>query len=118
MKNEAAFLAMALVLCNGVLWAQTEALSWVRVTERAAWKPRDSCGEMVFGGKMWLLGGWDSVYGAGLNDVWNSADGVNWTLVTPSAPWVHADIPTTLVFKDKMWIMGGWRGGRSAYASS
>ena len=93
-------------------------LSWVRVTEHAGWQPRDSSGEMVYDGKMWLLGGWFNSYGPFPNDVWSSADGSNWTRVTPQAAWVHADLPTSLVFDSKMWILGGWYGGRNPEASA
>ena len=92
---------------------------WVKVTDHAAWKPRDSSGEVVLDGKMWLLGGWFNSNGPVFpNDVWSSADGVKWTLVSPAAPWVHADLPTTLVHDNKMWIMGGWDKGRLPGASA
>jgi len=93
-------------------------LSWVKVTEHAGWKARDSAGEVTYGGKMWLLGGWFNSYGPFPNDVWCSSDGVKWTLATPQAPWVHADLPTSLVFNERMWIMGGWYGGRNPDASA
>lgn len=118
------------IVCAGSgepAWGQTGAkpesgrskgLSWVRVTEHAPWKKRDSSGEVVLNGKMWLLGGWFSSYGPFPNDVWSSADGVHWTLVSPAAGWVHADLPTTVVHDGKMWIMGGWANGRLAGASA
>ena len=87
-------------------------LSWVKVTEHAGWEPRDSAGELVYNGKMWLLGGWFNSLGPFPNDVWSSADGVHWQRVVAAAPWVHADLPTTLVYDQKMWIMAGWFKGR------
>jgi len=101
-----------------MLMAEASAPSWVRVTEHANWQPRDSCGEVVFNGKMWLLGGWFSSHKLGPRDVWCSSDGVTWRLVTPTAGWTHGDLPTTLVFDDKMWLMGGWYGGRMPVASA
>lgn len=92
--------------------------AWVRVTGHAAWKPRDSSGEVTFQGKMWLLGGWFNSHGPFPNDVWCSSDGVQWKLVAPAAPWVHADLPTTLVHDNRMWIMGGWFNGRLPGASA
>jgi len=106
------------ILAGQLFCGQGEPLAWVRVTEHADWKARDSSGEVVFGGKMWLLGGWYSSHAPCPTDVWNSADGVHWKPVTPKAPWIHADLPTTLVHKDKMWIMAGWAGGRLPGASA
>jgi len=98
--------------------AQIDAPDWEMVTQHAAWAPRDSCGEVVYGGKMWLLGGWFSSNIIGPRDVYSSADGVNWDKVTQTAGWKHGDLPTTLVFKDKMWFMGGWYAGRLPNASA
>jgi hypothetical protein len=122
MITRIASLALLLTLASGVLAAEpaepSPELSWGNVTEHAAWKPRDSAGELVFRGKMWLLGGWFNSFGPFPNDVWSSSDGKNWTLVTPHAPWLHADLPTTVAFDDKMWIMGGWYDGRNPGASA
>ena len=92
--------------------AQQQCPNWVRVTEHAAWAPRDSCGEVVHDGRMWLLGGWFDSYSLGPRDVWASADGVSWQEVTHEAGWRHGDLPTSLTFKDRMWMMGGWYAGR------
>ena len=98
---------------------QTNMLSWVKVREHDPkatdmWAPRDSAGEVVFDGKMWLIGGWPG----SMRDVWHSSDGANWTMAVKTAPWIHCDLPATVVFKDKMWMMGGWAGGRDPSATS
>lgn len=85
---------------------------WVRVTEKAEFRARDSSGEVVFRDQMWLLGGWFDSYEAPPRDVWSSADGKTWQLVEKEAPWKHSDLPMTVTFNDKMWLMGGWYNGR------
>jgi hypothetical protein len=75
----------------------------------AEWQPRDSAGEFVYKGKLWILGGWKTDPPALLRDVWNSADGVKWNLVQPKLPFDYTDLPMTIVFKDKMWVLGGNR---------
>lgn len=97
---------------------QTSAVNWVRVTEHAVWKPRDSCGEVVYKGRMWLLGGWFNSNIIGPRDVWSSENGVDWKLATQTAGWEHSDLPTTVVHDDKMWFMGGWYAGRLPGASA
>ena len=95
-----------------------EPIQWVRVAEKTAFQPRDSCGEVALGGKLWLMGGWFTSFVDTPRDVWSSSDGKEWTLVTNQAPWKHGDLPMTLAFKDRMWFMGGWHGGRLAGATA
>ena len=85
---------------------------WVKVTNQAEWRPRDSSGEVVFRDKLWILGGWFDSFSAPPRDVWSSPDGKSWTQVTDKALWKHSDLPMTTVFKDRMWLMGGWYNGR------
>ncbi|MCA9176103.1 MAG: galactose oxidase [Planctomycetales bacterium] len=89
-----------------------DAPRWERVAEHAGWSPRDSQGELVFGDKLWIFGGWQSSYEAPPRDVWSSANGKDWTLATKQAPWKHSDLPMSVTFKDRMWMMGGWYNGR------
>jgi len=35
---------------------------WIRITEKAEWRARDSSGELVFRDQMWILGGWFSSF--------------------------------------------------------
>src|SRR3990172_834721 len=85
---------------------------WVRITEQAAWQPRDSQGEVVFDDKLWIMGGWFSSTEPAPRDVWCSADGKDWRCVLPEAPWKHSDLSMALVFQGRMWMMGGWYNGR------
>jgi hypothetical protein len=84
----------------------------VKVTDRAGWRPRDSSGEVVYKGRLWLLGGWFDSFSAPPRDVWSTAEGKTWDLVTREAPWKHSDLPMTAVFNDRMWLLGGWYNGR------
>ena len=84
---------------------------WIKVTDQAEWRPRDSQGEVVYKNRMWILGGWFGNEEPCPRDVWSSSDGKIWKLVRETAPWKHGDLPMTLVFQDKMWLMGGWYNG-------
>jgi hypothetical protein len=107
-------IAMLPVILLGTIlaYAQEKAPNWVKVTDQAGWQPRDSQGEVVYNGKLWIFGGWFNSFEAPPRDVWSSPDGKTWKLVEKSAPWKHSDLPMTLVFDNKMWIMGGWFNGR------
>lgn len=110
MKN--LVLITVLVLTSGIITAQSLKPDWVLETGHAAWRERDSQGELVYNDKLWVFGGWFNSDEAPPRDVWSSADGRNWELVESSAPWIHSDLPMSITFKDKMWIMGGWYNGR------
>lgn len=107
-------LILALASCAlaaGPLHAQ-QVPDWVKVTDHAGWRPRDSQGEVVYRNKLWIFGGWFDSYAAPPRDVWSSADGALWELVQATAPWKHSDLSMSIVFDDKMWFMGGWYNGR------
>ena len=75
---------------------------WRKLTDRAPWQPRDSAGELVFDGRLWLIGG----FTPGLvKDVWSSRDGINWTRAGEiAASRSGVDIPIAFVFRDRMWV--------------
>jgi len=108
----ACLLAMVLLRGADLHAAEPPVARWVRVTERAEWQARDSQGEVVFGDRLWIFGGWFDSFQAPPRDVWSSRDGKRWELVTPNAPWKHSDLPMTLAFRDRIWLMGGWYNGR------
>jgi hypothetical protein len=112
-QNRAPILIAILAMCMlEAAMSNPEAPDWVLESEHAQWAPRDSCGEVVHDGKMWLMAGWFDSNSIGPRDVWASGDGVNWTEVTHEAGWRHGDLPTTLTFNGRMWFMGGWYKGR------
>ena len=84
-----------------------KAPDWVCVTRDAGWQPRDSSGEFVYDGHLWILGGWFTPQIPNPRDVWKSADGKHWTRTVEVAPWEHSDLSVATVFKGKMWFMGG-----------
>src|SRR5690606_32052473 len=92
---------------GGVSCKQKSTPNWVMESKKAAWQARDSQGEFVFDGNMWIMGGWFTPESPNPQDVWKSPDGKSWTRVIETAPWEHSDLPVSLVFKDKMWMMGG-----------
>ena len=52
------------------LLAADPAPNWVKVADPAGWQPRDSSGELVFRGRLWILGGWYQSFEAPPRDVW------------------------------------------------
>ncbi len=75
--------------------------TWVRVKENAPWVARDSAGELVFKGRMWLIGGYIPSL---VSDVWSSADGVSWTKEGEVPCEAGVNIPVAFVYGDRMWV--------------
>jgi hypothetical protein len=110
--------------CLGLLLAVTtiaseskaqKAPNWVKVADQAAWQARDSQGELVYQGRLWILGGWFNSYQAAPRDVWSSGDGEDWTLVQKTAPWKHSDLSMAVVYRDRIFVLGGWQKERDNY---
>jgi len=92
---------------------------WTKVADSAPFGPRDGAGGVVFGGKMWLIGGWNPLVFPlhTANDVWSSVDGVTWVQEKPNTFLNAATFPRTdwegrhfagyHAFAGKMWIVGG-----------
>ena len=90
------------IVFNPKLFRDYPGPAWKRLADKAPWLSRDSAGELVFAGRMWLIGG----FTPGLvKDVWSSRDGVDWTRVGEiAASRSGVDIPLAFVFKGKMWV--------------
>jgi hypothetical protein len=90
------------------VYSSRDGRTWVLVTPGAAWSPRGVIiGNVVYDGRMWIIGGGtydDRTY---LNDVWNSTDGATWNLVKPSAPWAGRQFHNVAVFDNKIWVIAG-----------
>ena len=105
-------LSLLFFLITISIFAQDKKADWVKVTDSAGWRPRDSQGEVVYKNQLWILGGWFDSYETPPRDVWSSPNGKNWKLVNQFAPWKHSDLAMSIAFKGKMWMMGGWYNGR------
>src|SRR5205814_2161561 len=61
---------------------------------------------VVYGGKMWLIGGHD-YNNRSKNDIWCSDNGTTWTLVTSAAAFSPRAGHSSVVIDGKMWVIGG-----------
>jgi hypothetical protein len=89
------------------------AVSWVRITDQAAFSPRDTAEDLVYKGKMWIPKpndpaekGYKTI--TTRDDVWCSPDGKDWTRVVEHAPWAPRMWTIGKVYAGCMWLIGGY----------
>lgn len=83
-----------------------DSAGWTVVTSAPGWSARSNAGCLVWGGKLWIVGGSDGK-GGGFNDVWNSSNGKDWTRVTEHADWSPRWAVAFAAFSNRLWIFGG-----------
>lgn len=98
------------------VWNSADGRNWTQVNRGAPvpWGPRVLFHTLVFGNKIWVMGGQTTPQFAPAaeqfyNDIWNSEDGIHWNRVVPEGEhWCPRGlIGGQAVFKDRMWILGG-----------
>jgi hypothetical protein len=84
------------------VWYSTNGTTWTLATAHAPWAPRAYHTSVVYGGKMWVIGGTPQC------DVWHSTNGTSWTQATASGPWRYGlSNHASVVFNGKMWVIAG-----------
>ena len=77
---------------------------WEQVTDEAAFSPRDTAEDVIFGGKMWLSNGY---YHGGVltRDLWHSTGGATWTRVSEDTP--YDGYSEMVAYDGKLWAVKG-----------
>jgi concanavalin A-like lectin/glucanase superfamily protein/galactose oxidase-like protein/Kelch motif protein len=96
------------VVAYNDVWSSADGANWQLETPAAAWSPRGLIlGNVVFRGRMWVIGGGQYDVRTFNNDVWSSADGINWKLILEQAPWSPRQFHSITVFDNKIWVLAG-----------
>ncbi|SDI50445.1 hypothetical protein SAMN05216338_102417 [Bradyrhizobium sp. Rc2d] len=99
----------------GEIWFSQDGRGWTRATAQAQWPARGGGALVAFEGRLWLLGGAQSLRSEGsrqaLNDVWFSKDGITWTQALQDAPWQPRAFHNALAHDGQLWILGGGHWG-------
>lgn len=86
------------------VWSSEDGARWQLVAADAGWSPRWDHTALVFGERLWVIGGFG--HDGYANDIWFTFDGVTWTRVTEKAPWSHWKYRTFVVFRERIWAIG------------
>lgn len=95
------------------VWQSDDGVTWEPTTPQTPWPARNLPGCVVFGDRIWLMGGCDGA--RSLADVWCSSDGRRWEQVTTDAPWGRRCAFGCVVHDDAIWVMGGLDWERKAH---
>jgi hypothetical protein len=90
------------------VWSSSNGVNWTQEAAAAAFSPRYRHAGVVFGGSMWITGGWNGA--TELNDSWHSTDGVTWTQATSSTPFSARSGHSCLSFNNLLWVIAGQKG--------
>jgi hypothetical protein len=74
---------------------------WEMLLEAAPWAPRDSAGEIVHGGRMWIIGGYTPAL---TSDVWSSDDGIGWQRAGAVPTEAGINVPAAFSLAGRMWV--------------
>lgn len=111
MGGQQVFSESGQVVAYNDVYSSTDGRHWRLETAQAPWSPRGLIlGSVVFGGRMWIIGGGTYDVRTYQNDVWSSADGVHWDRVTERAPWSGRQYHSVTVFDNKIWVVAGCAG--------
>jgi leucine-zipper-like transcriptional regulator 1 len=94
-------------------WYSTDGSTWIQATGTANWLPRSEHQSVVFGQRMWVLGGYiglKSISGrqeVAANDAWYSFDGKIWYPASRDSDWSQRSGHQVIEFNNRMWILGG-----------
>jgi|HubBroStandDraft_4_1064222.scaffolds.fasta_scaffold00054_18 hypothetical protein len=89
------------------VYSSVDGADWQLETPAAQWSPRGMImGNVVFQGRMWVIGGGLYDVRTFNSDLWNSSDGIQWTLVG-FAPWSPRQFQSIAVFDNKIWVLAG-----------
>lgn len=95
-------------------WSSADGVNWERMSEKAAWSPRNISGSVVvFKDRIWIIGGGmidgeKSGNPDSDKEIWSSDDGIDWKQAKLTAPRKLAGTP--IVFDNKLWLAGANRG--------
>ncbi|HNX16939.1 MAG TPA: hypothetical protein PKM50_01265, partial [Methanoregula sp.] len=94
-------------------WYSTNGSTWIQATGNASWLARTQHQSVIFGHRMWVIGGYiglKSMYGrqeVASNDAWYSYDGKTWYPATDDAGWSPRNGHQVVVFQGRMQVLGG-----------
>ena len=94
------------------IWRSTDGVNWTRIVANAGFSGREDHEAVVFGGKLWVMGGYDNVNAREprVSDVWTTADGEDWTLVTAMAAFGDRGLFGLATLGGSLFVFGGAAG--------
>lgn len=89
------------------VWCSVDGVHWTRVLEQAPWSTRMWFIAKEYGGRMWIVGGYDNKHAKNFGDVWYSEDGVRWQSFACATTFSPRHEPTCYVYDETLWVVAG-----------
>jgi hypothetical protein len=80
---------------------------WSKTTIPHPFPAHEMSSIVGFKGKLWIIGGYNSLSCEVFNDIWSSEDGLAWAQVVDSAEFPPRHSLCVLELKDTLWLLGG-----------
>ena len=93
------------------VWSSADGITWQQETAAAPFRARYDHTSLVFGGKMWVIGGTSKFATTAEqlnNDVWYSENGKDWYQACGTLPMGPVSNAASVVYQNRMWIIGGY----------
>jgi len=89
------------------VWCSGDGHNWTRVVEHAPWAERMWCVATVYGGKLWLIGGFSNREHVNFAEAWYTEDGVTWRDYRTDPMFSARHAVTSYVFNGSLWVVAG-----------
>lgn len=89
------------------VWCSSDGVNWTRVLEHAPWEQRQWCVGQVYGGYLFILGGFSNRRSVNFDDVWYTADGVTWQELKTEHKFTPRHEITTYDYQGRLWAVAG-----------
>jgi len=93
---------------NNTLYPENVGAIWHLATDNAAFGNLVDSGVTVHDGKLWIIGGYDTMLSSYTGNIWNSTDGIIWNLAS-AGTFSRAGM-ATISFDGQLWVVGGYDG--------
>ncbi|MBI3986398.1 MAG: hypothetical protein HY343_05735, partial [Lentisphaerae bacterium] len=101
------------VSTNDVWVSDTAGSTWSKINN-APWSKRNQFGSLIHDGKLWVMGGNNSISATLTNDVWWTSDLTNWVQATTTAGWNKSRGLAAESINGLMYVYGGITGATAA----
>lgn len=89
------------------VWCSSDGIHWTRVLDRAPWAARMWVVAAVYGGKLWIIGGFSNRQKINFAEAWFTDDGVTWQACVSEPMFSPRHEVSPYVYQGSLWVVAG-----------